>query len=656
MAEAPDRVREKAARIARPLAFGILFALLVVLIKIAVHSIASPFRADFGYKLGVLMGFGLALVSGVVFGLPMLARQRRTGMRALSSALAAAWFAMAAISAHYHAVFNRLAGVETLGFVNNPGPLRFSMSSHWPAWLAAFEVVVPAVVLFGLAPGMANWLRRRLEDPVRRKLVMWLCALAVLTSLVTALAGRGQIRYGVLPPLVNLASTSKLPDQVSSRLDPVIRASAVPDPALVREIQQELGVEEPGPPLSHMYPYCRPDLYETEPANQRSVILLILESVGTREMMLEHAGRPLMPNLRRLADRSVLFRKFYAQGDRSSQALVAIMSGIPAPTHRRLFSHAPLVNLRGLPADLEAAGVDTIYFHGSDLGFEQQRSYLKMIGMGTLSEPTPKELRDSGGWGLPDGEVLGRLEHWVDARQPEDGPYMATLFTLTSHDPYELPAGEVPAVPGMGQFNKFASILAYMDRELGSFFEWYEKTEMPRGTVLLITGDHVPRLPHPGDRLRTNTGEFEYRFEVPLIVAGLSRDDMSAARELAGRTAGQLDIPQTVLGLMGMATSGCYQGRDLLDDTEPWPIGRKVVSMAGEQLEFFYIHEGNLRWMANTRTDTLMLHDVDADPGLMTNLLSKDDHRAQGIWRFVHDYMDLGRYLNLGNRFSPPSH
>lgn len=640
-------------RLAWPLAHGLVFAAALALMRILIHWAASPFRADMAYKLGVVLGLGWAVLSGTILGLPQARRMGDLRGRLVSSLLTAVGFVMTSMSSHYHAVFNRLPGVESLAPLYDPETLRFSTSSHWPWWLVVLEVIVPVVVVFVLTPRVAGRMRRWLEEPVLRRRTLWALALLPVLSLASVLAGQGQLRYGALPPLAHMLLSSRPLDPARDNpLQVVGRVPSAPDPAVVFRVQEALGVQDPGPVVSPVYPLCRPPGIHSTVAHPRSVILLILESVGEREMAMEYQRRTLMGRLQAIATRSVHFTNFHAQGDRSAQALVGILSGIPAPTHRRLLLHKPMVNLMGLPADLERAGYETVYMHGSDLSFEQQRQYLQMVGFGDIHEPDLTGVGQTQGWGVPDGEMLELLQEWIDSREGR-GLYFATLFTISTHDPYAIPVDEAGDLPGNREFDRFARSLEYLDRSLGRFWQWYVEEEMDRGTILVITGDHAPRLPHPGDPMRTNTGELEYRFEVPLIIAGLTDEERLQASRVVERAGGHLDIPQTILGMLGIQSCGCYQGRDLLDQDDPWPERRMVVSTAGEQLEFFYIHQGKKRWMLNTRNEELKLHDPSIDPLLRTDLLAASQKSAPTIREFVRAYFRLGRYLNYGDRYSP---
>lgn len=132
-------------------------------------------------------------------------------------------------------------------------------------------------------------------------------------------------------------------------------------------LQRFLGQDLPFGGVNKKFPLCAPSRGNEEKTvpNGKSVILVILESVGTGEMFLTVDGRPLMPNLQRIASDSLFFPNNIASGTKSCQALPAIFSGLPPQTYANILWRRPLPTLTGLPAALP--GYDTAYFHGSDL-------------------------------------------------------------------------------------------------------------------------------------------------------------------------------------------------------------------------------------------------------------------------------------------------
>jgi glycerophosphoryl diester phosphodiesterase len=452
------------------------------------------------------------------------------------------------------------------------------------------------------------------------------------------MVGTGSFRQGAQSPFA-VALRNWEPEKPLATADETARPDV---PAIgervVEVVQTRLAVPAPEPD-DLIYPYCRRDEEgAADGLRPRNVIILILESIGMRELEL-----PAMKNLRAIAADGTSFERFFASGAQSSQGTVSIFSGIPAATHRQLLLRTPLRRLDGFANDLRSRGFRTAYFHGSDLSFEQQRTYLHAVGFEELYEPDLAK-DDRIGWGLPDGVMLDRLRSWLEE---DEAPALAALFSVSTHDPYELPAS-APTAKGSDPWSKFKASLEYLDEELGRFYRWYVEHEYPKGTLLFITGDHMPRLPHPGDPPQTSTGELEYRFRVPLIAVGRGIE-----REVRSELGGHLDVGSTVLGSLGWDRHGCYQGRNLLGDPA---TGRWIPSVAGELMNFLFIHDGDERWTVDFKEGTLRRFNWRNDPHFeraLPNAAASD--RASKVRRFAEAYLQLGGYLNGLDRYVAPS-
>ncbi len=629
-----DALMKKAEALAFTLAYGIATSV----IAISVHLTWSPFAGDHGYHFGSLLGIGTSFVLGSLFSLPW-----SYGKRGLSLALASIGFMITASASHYHAVFNRLPSWRALEQLTEGG-VGASVSANAPTMVLALEVIF-GVIFVALATRRVAPLLEERARPIGIAMIVFAVAGLAAWGLGegTFATGASDRALALLRPPPALPALPTAPTVVDA--DATVADEAPPTPTVpaqaVELVRSKMGMD--GSALNATHPLCRETLPSASvPLAPRSVILLILESVSNREMALEP-----MVNLRRIASDGVSFSRFSAAGDRSSQALVGIFSSIPAETHRRILKHAPLADLAGMAA--EFGGHERAYFHGSDLSFEQQRAYLRSAGYRADEIIEPEIATDTRlGWGTPDGVMFDRVQRFMEARERAA---FATFFTISSHDPFVLPEDEGQA--SGSRFERFTASLAYLDRELGEFYDWYLANERDKGTLLVITGDHAPPLPHDGDPAETSTGELEYRFRVPFIVVGSERE---ASEAITQRTAGHLDIAPTIYAELGRSEQAnrsgtCHAGRDLF--AEDFPDDRWVVSMAGEQLEWMFVHNGATRWGGHLGRRQLTAFDVERDPLFRSALPMPPPADLQN---FVPAYLMFNGHMNQFNAyFATPS-
>lgn len=627
--------------VARWLGTGAALAVAAVGLRIGVYVLTAPFERDLRYVAGCVEGLGIDLALGLVAAAPLLAR-RRAGSVVAAVASVLLLFANAA-GAHFHAMFLHLPTRDTLVFLKDLDVLESSIREHAPVAELLAEVLLPAIASLWVARRVAPRLAPVLHGRRRLAFAAATVSTVALTSIVRTTAVYGQEYYGAVGPVAHVVKKGPFTR---------VQSGAPPSLDLVAAIQHVIATDNSGPPTDRQYPFCtRPAPITPSAKTGRSALLLILEGVDNRSLELTMDGKAVMPNLRRIEKDGVSFPRFFATGNMSVYALPALFGGIPAVPVRALLLLTPLDRVLGFPGELRREGYDTAYIHGSDLTFSHEDEFVRRVGFENVV-PMPKDLPRYG-WGASDGAMFAELRAYVERQRARGSkPYFVTAFTVSTHDPYTIPPDHSRKFGGSTVFDRFAESLAYLDDEIGRFYDWFSTNEAPRGTVLVVTGDHAPRLPFPGDPVETTTGEFEYRFRVPLILLGLTPDESRRARENAARTTGgHQDVPATLAAALGVAPPRCHQGRSLL--ATDIPASRVVPSVAGEGLQFLYAHEGTRRFMLELRTNRLREYDYVSD-ALFRRDLAPSDARAPQIKEFLHAYEDVMYYAITKDKFAPP--
>jgi phosphoglycerol transferase MdoB-like AlkP superfamily enzyme/glycerophosphoryl diester phosphodiesterase len=348
--------------------------------------------------------------------------------------------------------------------------------------------------------------------------------------------------------------------------------------------------------------YSENDPAPNDSSRKNSIIILILESVGNKELFSEKEGRALMPNLRSIAKDNLFFENTYAAGTKSNQVLPSLFAGVLPQTHRNILWREPLPTITGLPERLRAKQYRTAYFHGSDLSFEQQREFLQMVGFEEIFDYDHDLEQSVAGWGYDDATMLSVMTNWILGLGEEERPYLSTLFTLSTHDPFTLPRSWNPlwrdhanhldanqtwqdGISVKERFERFQESLYFLDYHLGEFYNWYLNEEKPKGTILVLLGDHAPSIYNEAPDIQGR----HMRFSVPLIIAGLHPDLERNYRSYTGRRASQYDIPATLTRLLGLVPLPSDQGLDLFMSSEDWPDNRIVYAVGGQNLERIYM-------------------------------------------------------------------
>ncbi|GAC1368433.1 MAG: LTA synthase family protein [Hymenobacter sp.] len=238
------------------------------------------------------------------------------------------------------------------------------------------------------------------------------------------------------------------------------------------------------------------------PARPDNVVVLLLESFGSEYNGVEngkHGGyTPFFDSLA-VAPGARLLRENYANGRRSIEALPAVLSGLPSLMDEPFITSAfQTAEVHGLGEILSRQGYTTAMYHGAANGTMGFDMFAGMAGMqhyyGLNEYPGGASSPDyDGHWGIFDEPYLQYFSRRLSATKP---PFFATLFTLSAHDPFKIPApyrGRLPA----GTLPIHPTI-AYADAALRQFFRVARRTPWYDHTLFVLTADHTSQSDQAG--------------------------------------------------------------------------------------------------------------------------------------------------------------
>jgi len=111
-------------------------------------------------------------------------------------------------------------------------------------------------------------------------------------------------------------------------------------------------------------------------------------------------------------------------------------------------------------------------------------------------------------WGVPDGYVF---EKALEDFKTEKQPFMKTIYTISSHPPYDVPYSKIK---GTSLQEKYLNSVAYTDSCLGKFIDEFRKSPLWENTLFIVTADHGHMEPGPTDITDPAT------YRIPLIWSG----------------------------------------------------------------------------------------------------------------------------------------
>ncbi len=269
-----------------------------------------------------------------------------------------------------------------------------------------------------------------------------------------------------------------------------------------------------------------------------NIIIIIWESF-TAKVVAPLGGLPnITPQFESLAKEGILFSTMYASGDRSDKGLISILSGYPAqPITSIIKLPTKTASLPSLPHVFRSKGYSTSFYYGGETEFANIKSYLlqerfdQIIDRNSFDE---EEMNSK--WGAHDHVVLNRLIKDLDQQK---SPFFSTLFTLSSHEPFEVPAKTV--IEGKDNEHLFLNSLHYTDTSIGEFIREAKTKPWWDDTLVIIIADHG----HPMPKTESDKPS---QFHIPMLWLGGVLKDKGMVFDSIGS---QVDLASTLLGQFG---------------------------------------------------------------------------------------------------------
>ena len=313
--------------------------------------------------------------------------------------------------------------------------------------------------------------------------------------------------------------------------------------------------------------------------NRPNILVIIWESASARAFG-SLGGQPgVTPRTDSLARRGLLFRQFYAAGDRTDKGVVAILSGFPAlPRGAIMMVPSKTRALPFLNADFGAAGYRSSFYYGGELEFASLKAYLVNAGYQRVvgKDGFPAKSWTSM-WGADDGTVAERV---LDDLDRETTPFFSVWLTLSSHEPFETP--DPPRIKGSDWQSLYFNSLAYTDDVIGRFIDRARTKPWWNRTLVVIVADHGRRV----SPLETAPSRDAHAmFRIPMLWLGGA---LAVTDSVSDRVGSQTDIPSTLLAAVGLVPERPYRYGTSLLDPNPSPFayygfetGFGIVTPAG---------------------------------------------------------------------------
>ncbi|HLZ17827.1 MAG TPA: LTA synthase family protein, partial [Cyclobacteriaceae bacterium] len=233
---------------------------------------------------------------------------------------------------------------------------------------------------------------------------------------------------------------------------------------------------------------------DTAAFNPQNVVVIILESfskefVGIYNKDVDHGNyKGYTPFLDSLISVSQAYQYSMANGRKSIDAMPSVISSIPALEIPYVLSHFSGNKVNGLASLLKEKGYYTAFFHGAPNGSMGFDAFANLSGFGHYFGKTEYNNDDDfdGYWGIWDEPFL---RFFGEKMNSFPQPFFASLFTVSSHHPYNLPDGYEEKFKGGPKL--VHRTIEYTDFALRKFFKQVSTMPWFKNTLFVITADHA---------------------------------------------------------------------------------------------------------------------------------------------------------------------
>lgn len=480
----------------------------------------------------------------------------------------------------------------------NLGGLFFQfIVDYWYAFI--FWLAIVALLVIG-------YRKIRIHGPLmKHKIAYHASSLAIMPLVVYLFIGgaRGGFLHSTRPiTLSNAAAYAKVPKDINIVLNTPFALMRTAKANVIEKADYFSNEEE----LSQIYtPVHLPK--DSATFRYDNVVVIILESfskefVGSYNSWVDGGSyQGYAPFLDSLIGVSQSFQHSFANGRKSIDAMPSVICSIPSIEVPYVLSHFSGNKVNSAANLLKEKGYYTAFFHGAPNGSMGFDAFANLCGFDDYfgKDEYNNNADYDGIWGIWDEKFL---QYYAQKLNTFQQPFYTTLFSVSSHHPYKLPAAYEDKFKGSKDIYK---TIQYTDYSLRKFFETASKMPWYKNTLFVFTADHASaEIGYP--EYNTPWGYFAIPvfFYKPGVNGGGLKDEIVQ----------QIDILPTVLGYLNYDKPYVAFGRDINQQEKPFAFNYLDNTYQSFEDDYLLLFDGK---------KSIGLYDFKKDLLMKNNLLDQ---------------------------------
>lgn len=469
-----------------------------------------------------------------------------------------------------------------------------------------YAVLIWALLVWGLVVVARKLISY--EGPILKGWKFYVAGLAAMPVIIFLFigGGRGGFAHSTRPiTLSNAAEYATVPKDINLVLNTPFAVMRTARETVISKVDYFADDQA----LNDVFnPVVQPDTSSFQPKN---VVVIILESfskefvgIYNRDSNIKYY-KGYTPFLDSLAQAGSFFQYSLANGRKSIDAMPSVICSIPSIEVPYVLSHYSGNKVNSLPSLLKTKGYQSGFFHGAPNGSMGFQAFANLCGFDAYYGKDEYETESQnnsndydGIWGIWDEKFFQYFARKLDQF---NSPFYATMFSVSSHHPYNLPDDRKAMFKG-GDRDIYKTI-EYTDYSLKKFFETASKMKWYKNTLFVITADHA-------------SAEIKYQeynnplgyFSIPILFYEPGQQPYRSDNVIQ-----QVDIMPTILSQLHFDQPYVAYGRNVFGPREPFAfnyIDNLYQLFKGDYLLRF---DG---------TRAVALYDFRHDPNLSQDILS----------------------------------
>lgn len=291
----------------------------------------------------------------------------------------------------------------------------------------------------------------------------------------------------------------------------------------------------------------------TGPEQHLNVIQITVESLSAKFLGSFNPESTLTPHLDALAPQSLFFTQLYATGTRTVRGMEATTLSLPPTPGRSIVKRPRNGNMFTLGSVFRSRGYDTAFIYSGYGYFDNMNAYFGANGYRIVDRASvdKTDITFANAWGACDEDLFRWTLREADNDAAAGKPFHFFVMTTSNHRPFTYPDGRIDLPSKVSGRD---GGVKYTDYAINQFLQEAAKKPWFKNTVFVIVADHCAE----------SAGRTELpvqNYHIPLFI--YAPGGQIAPGRVDTRMS-QIDLPPTLLSLMGWSYPSRFYGRDVL--------------------------------------------------------------------------------------------